>query len=119
MSAEQIIHFCAPTLAGLKAGSLFSYRCPEGENVAETIRRQNLLLNGKGIFFVLVRRGGGTALVYVYRRRQVEKILADPAVQEFLGPYGYRDFRLEPSLERLKERLQGRDFPHEIGVFLD
>ena len=119
MSSELIIHFCAPTLAGLKAGSLFSYRYPEGENAAETIRRQNLLFNSKGIYFEPVRQSRGAMLVYVYRRKQVEKILSGPAVQEFLRQYGYCDFCLEACLKRLKERLQQKDFPHEIGVFLD
>ena len=72
MSSELIIHFCAPTLAGLKAGSLFSYRYPEEENAAETIRRQNLLFNSKGIYFEPVRQSRGAMPVYVYRRKQVD-----------------------------------------------
>ena len=119
MSADLIIRFCAPTLAGLKAGSLFNYHYDEGENVEETIRKQNRLLNPKGVYFVLVRVRSGSALVYVYRKKQVEQILARPETQKFLREYGYTDFRLEPCLKRLMERLLMDEFPHDIGVFLD
>ena len=119
MSTETIVQYCAPTLAGLKAGNLFSHRCSDQEDLIATIERLNELLDGKGVHFELMKRFQDVVLVYVYRKNQLEEILSDREVQEFLREYGYADFRIESCLVRLKERLLQDDFPHDIGVFLD
>ena len=38
MPEEVIVRQCAPTLAGIKTGSLFPYRCADGESLMEDIR---------------------------------------------------------------------------------
>lgn len=119
MPTDIIIRNCAPTLAGLKAGNLFAYRCSPAESLDDVLEEQNRLLNPKGVYFLLVRRSQDSALFYVYRRKRLEAILAQPDTQDFLCRFGYTDFTVEACLCRLCERLQQKDFPHDIGVFLD
>ena len=118
MPTEMIVRHCAPTLAGLKVGNLFSYRYEDSKELHETIRERNASLNKKGVYFVLVKEENGMALVYVYRRKQLEKILADPEIQSFLMKYGYFAFDIDSCLKVLSRRLLKHDFPHDIGVFL-
>ena len=121
MSTEIIVRFCAPTLAGLKVGNLFSYRYRDYDDAYELMKmlaEQNHKLNPKGVYFVLVKLRGGIALVYVYRRRQLEELLKKQSVQHFLREYGYHRFDIPSCLAVLKKRLLLEDFPHDIGVFL-
>ena len=119
MSTGTIVQYCAPTLAGLKAGSLFSCHLDDQDSLVETIDTLNKRLAGKGVRFVIMRRCRGIVLVYAYRTNRLQAILGDQEVREFLGQYGYSDFGIEACLLRLSERLMQEDFPHDIGVFLD
>lgn len=121
MSTEIIVRFCAPTLAGLKVGNLFSYRYRDSDDAYELLKmleEQNRKLNPKGVCFVLVKMRDGIALVYVYRKKQLEELLVEQEVQDFLSQYGYHRFDIPSCLSVLKRRLLREDFPHDIGVFL-
>ncbi len=118
MSSELLVRHCAPTLAGLKTGNLFSCSYNNISDFIKTIEDFNTLLNSKGVFFALLRCSGGRALVYVYRKKRIEKLLHNGDVQKFLSLYGYNDFSVGACLELLGEHLKLKDFPHEIGVFL-
>lgn len=120
MSSETIARNCAPTLAGLKAGSLFSVQ-GDAEELRQAVEQLDQQLSSKGVRAVLLRRKcRDLSLVYLYRERKLGAILADAEVQRFLKEYGYTDFALQPCLERLGERLAlDDDFPHDVGVFLD
>ena len=60
----------------------------------------------------------GMALVYAYRKRQLEDLLANHEIRDFLKRYGYGRFDIPSCLSVLKRRLDLENFPHEIGVFL-
>lgn len=113
-----IVRHCAPTLAGLKIGNLFSYKYEDLGELKNIIRSMNKTLNRKGVYFVLVKAANGMALVYVFRRKQLAGRLSEPDVQDFLKECGYTEFTVGACLNRLQERLKDSDFPHEIGVFL-
>lgn len=114
-----LIAHCAPTLASLKTASLFCLTVPDGEELEEQVRAWNSLLNGKGLFVTVLRRGTVKALIYVCRLSHLRADLQKPGVAEFLAGYGYRDMGAEAALNRLKIRLgEAAEFPHEIGVFL-
>lgn len=49
MSEELVVRQCAPTLAGIKTGSLFSCPCDSPEELRQEVRRINRLLAGKGL----------------------------------------------------------------------
>ena len=119
MSTETIVQFCAPTLAGIKAGNLFTDHQGDPDSLIADLQMLNELLADKGVHFEVMKRGEGVVLVYAYRKHQLEAILGDQEVQNFLRQYGYADFEIEPCLLWLKERLMQEDFPHDIGVFLD
>ena len=46
---KEIISYCAPTLAGMKCGSLFRYYCKKEQGIKD-IRDVNYKLNVKGIY---------------------------------------------------------------------
>lgn len=118
MSTLTIVRHCAPTLAGLKVGNLFSARYQDPSEILEILEQQNQQLNPKGVYFVLMKMGGGFALIYVYRKQQLEALLQLPEIIAFLRQFGYHDFSIHGCLAVLKKRLLRQDFPHDIGVFL-
>lgn len=112
-----IITHCAPTLAGHKCGSLFSWHgCPDALHVDEA----DGVLSRKGVRVRVIRSCAKSALIYVYRPEKLAARLKDNAVREFLAGEGYEDMSIDSCLEQLSQRVVcGREFPHEIGVFLD
>lgn len=61
MSEELVVRQCAPTLAGIKTGSLFSCPCDSPEELRQEVRRINRLLAGKGLCLLPLRFDGGRA----------------------------------------------------------
>ena len=57
MSEDLVIRHCAPTLAGIKTGNLFSCACPSRKALTKTLSVLNRKLVSKG--FVLYRFGFG------------------------------------------------------------
>lgn len=119
---ETLIAHCAPTLAGHKCGSLFSYRHP-GQSAAEVDAEYaacEQALAEKGVSLLTFKRCSEGRQVYVYRPAALGRRLMQPDVQAFLAGYGYSDFGVQACLELLGGRIRcGEDFPHEIGIFLD
>lgn len=118
MSNEELIQHCAPTLANMKIGSLFTVRFQEVALLKARISAFRRQFYCKGLDIRLLKTMDGTALVYVYRRKKLQKHLAESAVQEFLGEFGYTNFTVSSVLSYLKLHLGESIFPHEIGVFL-
>lgn len=119
MSTDLIVRNCAPTLAGLKAGSIFPVRGTKQE-LRAAVSELDRQLKSKGVRArLLYRKSGGPSLVYLYRERCLCKILQDPQTRRFLARQGYYDFSVSACLDLLEERLALEEFPHEIGVFLD
>lgn len=119
MSYEFIISQCSPTLAGIKVSNLFSYTLKKGENIQIQIQRMNTLFNNKGLYFKVLRLNEeNRALIYVYRKKQLEKILSEKKIQEFLSEYDYDNYSVESCMKKLEIHLTKKDFPHEIGIFL-
>lgn len=114
-----LIENCAPTLASLKTASLFRCPCREEEDVFDTLHRWNREFSRKGLHVVLLKRFSGSALIYVYRRSQLERDLKENGAKQLLETYGYQSTDPEYALNRLAGRLTSEgEFPHEIGLFL-
>ena len=110
---------CAPTLAGLKTGSLFTCRITGRAQIAETIADWNRMFSGKGLFAKVLRTFQDRALIYVYRKARLEEDLSGTEVQDFLRAHGYVSGDIEQMLLHLAERIRdNEEFPHEIGLFL-
>ena len=119
MSDETFVRCCAPTMACLKTGSLFS--CAFGSRGAMTdeLRGLNRRLCRKGLRILPLGQRGGKTLLYLYRPGRLERDLRDPLACRLLAECGYPRGNAGACLARLIARLRTEaDFPHEIGLFL-
>lgn len=118
---EQIlISHCAPTLAGIKPANLFCYRYDSNEAINNIIEQWRNLLHDRGVEFFILRNRHQVCLVYVYRAKELYKILNAQKNQEFLSEQGYNDFEDHYEiLARLAQNFESSiHFPHEVGLFL-
>lgn len=119
MSDELIVRHCSPTLAGLKAGSLFSCRYTSPRDLTAELRRLNRALSPKGLRVLPLQARDGRALIYLYRPRALERELAADEARALLEERGYGADAAPRCLARLARKLRaGEEFPHEIGLFL-
>jgi len=114
-----LIRCCAPTLAGLKTGSLFSCRYESREALHGELCRLERILSPSGLRVLPLRYGNARALLYVFRPAALRRDLEDRGARELLDSSGYAGLNAEECLARLSRRLRvGGAFPHEIGLFL-
>ena len=119
MSEELVIRMCAPTLAGLKTGSLFSAEYQSQESFLEELRHLNRRLVPKGLRALSLRFGTRHALVYVYRPARLNLDLKDQEACALLSNLGYDTSHPEGCVKKLAQKLREEpEFPHEIGLLL-
>lgn len=119
MLEEYLVTYCSPTLAALKTANMFNWSFRSQKEQRQQIKSWNEQLSPKGISITVLREGEEKALLYVYRKKRLERDLKRPEVAEFLRQRGYENLEPEQALKRLKERFSpGGEFPHEIGLFL-
>ena len=119
MSNETLIRCCAPTMACLKTGNMFSCSFESREEMILELRQLNGRLRQKGLCILPLRWDGKKALLYLYRPRQLERDLRHPLSRKLLSECGYQNADVNACLARLRSRLRaGGDFPHEVGLFL-
>ncbi len=112
---SSVISYCAPTLAGLKAGSIFN---GDIEDIRSNMVSFNDRYNKMGIYATVLLKRKSTALVYVYRRSRLERELCEPECAAFMKELGYTT-DCNMCIEHLKRRISvPGEFPHEIGLFL-
>lgn len=114
-----LIEHCSPTLASLKAGSLFSLPSSSLCQLEEEAQQLNTQFAPKGLALHLIRVDERHALCYLYRHAQLAAMLADKPCAAFLNTQGYDSLSVQDALDRLCSRLaQSPSFPHEVGLFL-
>lgn len=120
MTLEKIlVEQCAPTLARIKTGSLFTVDCGSNEQLLHEAEVCRQVLVPRDVHIVLMRVSEGRALVYVYRGKRLEMDLCCPLRREYLEKCGYTEFDSESAVEMLRQRIEETGgFPHEIGLFL-
>lgn len=119
MSEETVVRQCAPTLAGIKTGTLFPYRFSSRERLAEEIRAYNRCFVPKGLCLIPLRYMEKSALLYLYRPAELKQDLRDGLARELLTAAGYRCDSCGACILRLIQRFrESGEFPHEIGLFL-
>ena len=117
MSEEYLVWQAAPTLAGLKTGSLFPCKYEDYGDLKREICAVNRALSKKGLRLIPLRRNDTQALLYLYRPARLRADLSAPEAAAILQREGYGNCR--HCLQELMRRLQRfEDFPHEIGLFL-
>ncbi len=119
MSEEYVVRQCAPTLAGIKTGSLFPCPYQSRQALMGEIRALNRRLSPKGLILLPVRYLDGKALLYLYRPSNLRQDLKDRLAAQVLEQAGYSCSKSEQCVVRLIRRLkENENFPHEIGLFL-
>ena len=106
MFQSKLIKFCAPTLAGIKCGSLFKFKTQYTLYTDELINRYNTIYNKDGIFFFKLFQRNNYALIYVYRPKYLINHLCSIETQNFLKLYGYKLNNLDDMLNHLKYRFE-------------
>ena len=116
---RSLIDHCAPTLAGLKTGSLFAFLAPLSQALLEEIHAVNEPLLTKRLELRPIRALGDRTLCYLYRESQLTATLQDKPNAAFLRSLGYEALDAQSALATLMAKLRGNArFPHEIGLFL-
>lgn len=118
MSDEYLIRHCAPTLACIKTGSLFSCPYESREAMNSFVRRLNGRVMNKGLRVLPLRYKNGNGLIYVYRPEKLEQDLKDTCACSLLESCGYACKNANYCIRKLISRLSEEEFPHEIGLFL-
>lgn len=119
MSEDHLIRYCAPTLAGIKTGSLFGCTCPSVESLRHIIRNLNKRLTPKGLRILPMRFSGQKVLMYVYRPSCLKKDLSHETAARLLTDRGYCTESCEHCIAQLCRKMQQQEeFPHEVGLFL-
>lgn len=118
-SEELIVKMCAPTLAGLKTGSMFSASYRSEAKVKAELRRLNGLFEPKGLVIMPLRFADNTVLLYVGRMQALARDLTDPKAAAMLKKLGYPCGSTKNCLLHLMRRMRTLNgFPHEVGLFL-
>ena len=119
MSEEVMVRQCAPTLAGLKTGSLFTHPYTTQHTLRLEIAEMNRRLRGKGLCLLPLRFMEKRALLYLYRPGRLRCDLQDAQAQALLARMGYAGLSPAQCIAELSRKLQtSGEFPHEIGLFL-
>ena len=114
-----LVRYGAPTLAGLKTGSLFSCVFPCEQEMLTCLLHWNRRLSQKGLRLLPLRQHRGRTLIYLYRPAALARDLRQTAACALLRPRGYPCPNPERCITCLCRSLrQQEDFPHEIGLFL-
>lgn len=119
MIERLIVEHCAPTLASLKTGNLFTYNFTGSRRIQDITSMNRYELAKKDLYMIILKQDEKSALVYLFRYNSLKEDLGRKGVCEFLKSYGYKSNDIPYALCKLKERFKESDeFPHEIGLFL-
>ncbi len=119
MPDEYIIRNCAPTLAGIKTGNIFTCPFETRDALLDSLRKMNKRLGKKGLRVIPLRFSDEKALIYLFRPSMLRSDLADTSAVRILQQHGYNTASCEKCVVHLAKKLrQQGDFPHEIGLFL-
>ena len=67
MLEQSVIEYCAPTLAGIKTGNIFTCAFADKNKMYDSIRSWNKLLTKKGLRILPLRFQNNKALIYITR----------------------------------------------------
>ena len=116
---EKLAVHTAPTLLGIKCGSMVSLSCKE-HDITENMRIFNERAGSRGLKIKSLGMVNCRSLLLIYSEKLLGARLSDSAVRRVLSEYGYSyELGMEDCIEHLSERIaEHSSFPHEIGVFL-
>lgn len=119
MSEAVFIKQCAPTLAGIKTGSLFPCDFTDNEELISDVREINRTLAPKGLSLVVMRKTGTRALMYLYRPDKLRRDMRSELACKLMKNAGYSGSTCGELVAWLTRKIKaGEGFPHEIGLLL-
>ena len=119
MSDDYLVRYCAPTLAGIKTGSIFTCPYESKDALLHMVRGLNKRFASKGLRILPLRLSEKKALIYIFRPKCLSKDLSDAVARDVLIQHGYDTVSCEKCIVQLVKRLRlQKEFPHEIGLFL-
>lgn len=119
MIEKSIGYHCGPALAGIKPSNLIALYKDKCPNASEEIKRLNNELNHKDIYIEILCECNSRFLVLVYRKKVLEANIQKEDIKPLLHSFGYaQNLELSSCIDKLKTRILGSSFPHEIGAFL-
>ena len=118
MSEESIVRNCAPTLAGVKTGSLFSVFFEIRSSFANELRSYRKMFKVKDIEIFPIRVYSDRALMYMFRPDHLRRDLNESDNAAFLTDLGYETTDPYKAVGSLIRRFRTFPCPHEIGLFL-
>lgn len=90
-----------------------------GRNMVDLwARHSSEVLQAGGLCAVELQRRADRVLVMIYRPEALEQVVLDPQVRQVLEGIGYRYASSMEALHALRRRIDGDEFPHEVGFFL-
>ena len=101
MSEEMVVQQDAPTLAGIKTGSLFPCPCAEKDALLGEIRAFNRRYISRGLCLLPLRFTEGKALLYLYRPAALQRDLRAQAAEALHIHKNSLQYRLNRLARRL------------------
>lgn len=119
MSEQTFIRNAAPTLAGIKTGSLFPFHFASRSQATRELCGWNRRLTPKGLRLLPLRMTDHFATLYLYRPSMLRADLQNRETVCLLKEAGYGAYDEKTCLRELYRRFhRGDGFPHEVGLFL-
>lgn len=119
MCEEIIVRQCAPTLAGIKTGSLFPYPCSSRQEAIADVCSFNRQFLHRGLCLLPLKFRDTSVLLLLFRPDRLAKDLKDPLAAGILAGCGYSCRSYGEYLAALIRRFsECEQFPHEIGLFI-
>lgn len=117
---KMLAFYGAPTLAGIKDGTVISLQKKNFSEWKSLMEEYNQCLNCKGIEITTLVETERYILLFIYQEKDLAKTLKEDRIALFLQRLGYDiEASLKDKIEHLKLRMRiKKDFPHEIGLFL-
>ena len=111
-TVRKIINQYAPTLMGVKAGSLVKLNSSVCDFAIDLLASLGTMYVGT----LVLRSDESNVFILVYNKEKLNKILKNNKTRKFLSKFGYEG-NMESMLLHLSERMK-LGVPHEIGIFL-
>ena len=111
--------FAAPTLVGIKCGSMFTVSLDEYA-VGQHLKMFRNRVEKEKLHIQVLCMCRNRVLLYIYNREVLRHYLSLPRSQKLLQQFGYTsDMSENAMLTMLSRRIRCcKEYPHEIGLFL-
>lgn len=114
-----MVKHCAPTLLGMKAGSMVAVCTRELSCFKRQLLAIQKVLWEKQMEMMVIPSKNNKALIYLYCENKLKQSLDQPLAQHILCQNNYQMGNVSFLVEQLRRRMVTQaEFPHEIGLFL-